>query len=43
MFLEKYKNLRRLGKGAFGSVYLVEDAQGVWFALKIIPTKRMKQ
>jgi serine/threonine protein kinase len=25
MFLEKYKNKRRLGKGAYGDVYLVED------------------
>jgi len=25
MFLEKYNNKKRLGKGAYGDVYLVED------------------
>ncbi len=28
MFLSKYKNIRRLGKGSYGDVYLVKDENG---------------
>ena len=39
MFLDKYKNKKRLGKGAYGDVYLVEDEQGTLYALKLIAVK----
>ena len=39
MFLNKYKNKRRLGKGAYGDVYLVEDGKGEIYALKLISVK----
>lgn len=42
MFLEKYKNKRRLGKGAYGDVYLVEDEKGSLFALKLISVKMIE-
>ena len=41
MFLEKYTNKRKLGKGAFGDVYLVEDQQAVTMALKLIDKKKL--
>ena len=42
MFLNKYKNKRRLGKGAYGDVYLVEDETGQQLALKLIATKMIE-
>lgn len=39
MFLDKYRNKKRLGKGAYGDVYLVEDEQNNLFALKLISVK----
>ena len=42
MFLEKYKNKRRLGKGAYGDVYLVEDDKGAPYALKLISVKMIQ-
>jgi serine/threonine protein kinase len=43
MFLEKYKNKRRLGKGAYGDVYLVEDEKGTLYALKLISVRMIEQ
>ena len=43
MFLDKYKNKRRLGKGAYGDVYLVEDEKnGAQLALKLISVKMIE-
>jgi serine/threonine protein kinase len=42
MFLEKYKNKKRLGKGAYGDVYLVEDEKGTLYALKLIAVKMIE-
>lgn len=42
MFLEKYRNKRRLGKGAYGDVYLVEDEKGAAYALKLISVKMIE-
>ena len=42
MFLEKYKNNKRLGKGAYGDVYLVEDGKGTEYALKLISVKMIE-
>jgi serine/threonine protein kinase len=39
MFLGKYENKKRLGKGAYGDVYLVEDDKGTQYALKLISVK----
>ena len=37
MFLDRFKNKKRLGKGAYGDVYLVEDTKdGINYALKLI-------
>ena len=36
MFLGEYKNKRKLGRGTYGYVYLVEDRQGKEYALKLI-------
>ena len=36
MFLNKYKNKRRLGKSVLGNVYLVEDSKGELYVLKLI-------
>ena len=44
MFLNKYKNKRRLGKGAYGDVFLIEDQEkGEQFALKLISVKMIEQ
>ena len=43
MFLNKYKNKKRLGKGAYGDVYLVEDDSGFTCALKLISQKMIEQ
>jgi serine/threonine protein kinase len=43
MFLEKYENKRRLGKGAYGDVYLVEDDKGTLYALKLISVKMIER
>ena len=37
--LGKYKYIRKLGKGAYGDVVLVEDSEGNNFAIKIISKK----
>ncbi len=42
MFLEKYRSIRRLGKGAYGDVHLVEDLKGVQYALKLISVKMIE-
>ena len=36
VFLDQYSSLRKLGKGAFGDVYLVEDLSQQQMALKLI-------
>jgi serine/threonine protein kinase len=36
MILNKYKIKKRLGRGSFGEVYLVEDRKGSVYALKRI-------
>ena len=42
MFLEKYKSKRKLGRGAYGDVYLVEDNKGTSYALKLISVKMIQ-
>ncbi len=42
MFLEKYKNKKKLGKGAYGDVYLVEDLKGTLYALKLMSVKQIE-
>ena len=42
MFLEKYKNKKRLGRGAYGDVCLVENEKGEQFALKLISVKMIE-
>ena len=42
MFLNKYQNKRRLGKGAYGDVHLVEDDNGEQFALKLIEVRMIE-
>jgi NIMA (never in mitosis gene a)-related kinase len=42
MFLDRYKNKRRLGKGAYGDVYLVEDEKNTEYALKLISVKMIE-
>jgi serine/threonine protein kinase len=42
MFLDKYQNKKRLGKGAYGDVYLVEDKKGSIYALKLISVKMIE-
>jgi serine/threonine protein kinase len=42
MFLNKYKNKRRLGKGAYGDVYLVEDEKAELLALKLISVRMIE-
>lgn len=39
IILEKYRNKRKLGKGAYGDVLLVEDPDGQQLALKMISKK----
>ena len=41
-FLDKYINKKKLGKGAFGDVFLVEDEQGLPMALKMIDKKKLQ-
>lgn len=41
MILEKFKQRRKLGKGAYGEVLLVEDKQGNLYALKLISMKSL--
>ncbi len=43
VFLGKYISKRKLGKGAFGDVFLVEEGEGgpKW-ALKVIDRKKMQ-
>lgn len=41
VYLEKYTSKRKLGKGAFGDVFLVQDPLGTLFALKLINKKKM--
>ena len=36
MFLNKYTNKKKLGKGAYGDVFLVEDENGKEYALKLM-------
>ncbi len=43
MFFEKYENKRKLGSGAFGHVYLVEDKEGKQYALKLISLDAIRQ
>lgn len=40
-FLGKYVNKKKLGKGAFGDVFLVEDPNQLQFALKVIDRQKM--
>ena len=42
LILGKYKNKRRLGKGAYGDVLLVEDPEGNEVAIKMITKAKMK-
>jgi serine/threonine protein kinase len=42
IFLEKYVNKKKLGKGAFGDVFLVEDPSQQLFALKVIDKKKLE-
>lgn len=39
MLLQKYKNKKKLGKGAYGDVLLVEDPNGKEYAVKMISNK----
>lgn len=39
MLLQKYKNKKKLGKGAYGDVLLVEDLNGKEYAVKMISNK----
>lgn len=32
--IEEYKTIKKLGRGAFGTVYLVQDEEGNQFAIK---------
>ena len=41
-FLDKYINKRKLGKGAFGDVFLVENEEGLSMALKMIAKKKLQ-
>ena len=43
MLLEKYRNKRRLGKGAYGDVLLVEDPEGKQCAIKLISKKSLNK
>lgn len=43
VILGKYKNKRKLGKGAYGDVLLVEDPNGKEIALKMISKKMLQK
>jgi len=43
MILGKYRSKRKLGKGAYGEVLLVEDNSGIQFALKLISMNALKK
>ena len=42
VFMGKYTNKKKLGKGAYGDVFLVTDPQGELFALKVIDKKKLE-
>ena len=41
MYLNKYTSKKKLGKGAYGDVHLVEDENGKEYALKIMSLKKI--
>lgn len=43
VILGKYKNKKRLGKGAYGDVLLVEDPNGQEFAIKMISKRSLNK
>ena len=43
VILGKYKNKRKLGKGAYGDVLLVEDPDGSEWAIKMISKKILER
>jgi serine/threonine protein kinase len=43
VILGKYKNKKRLGKGAYGDVLLVEDSNGQEFAIKMISKRSLNK
>ena len=43
MILGKYKNKKKLGKGAYGDVLLVEDPEGKEVAIKMISKKILQK
>lgn len=43
LILGKYKNKKKLGKGAYGEVLLVEDPLGNSYALKLISLKSLQR
>lgn len=42
IFMDKYTNKKKLGKGAYGDVFLVEDPSKELFALKVIDKKKLE-
>lgn len=43
LILNKYKNVRRIGGGAFGDVQLVTDQNGKELAIKMISKKMISK
>ena len=43
LMLGKYKQVRKLGKGAYGEVILVQDMLGQHFAIKQISLRSLKK
>ena len=41
--LGKYKHVRKLGKGAYGDVLLVQDKSGTQYAIKMISKKILEK
>ena len=39
--IEEYKTIKKLGRGAFGTVYLVQDEEGNQFAIKELDKRRI--